>query len=651
MAISSPGIGSNLDVNGIVSKLMSVESQPLIQMAKKEANYQAQLSAYGSLSASLSSFQSALSGLNNLSNYQSFSASAADSTILSASASSTAIAGSYSINVTALSQSQSLMVAGQTSSSTSLGNGADTLSFQFGTSGTPASFGAAKTVSIAPNSSLQTIANSVNAANIGVSATIVNDGSASPYRLVFTSTNTGAANSMSVTAAGDATLQGLMTYDQVSVGGVQNMTQTAAAQDAALTLNGISIHSASNAVSGAIDGVTLNLSKIGSTTLSVQRNSSAVKNAVQGFVTAYNALNKTFGDLTSYDSKTKEAGPLLGDSVVRNIQNKIRSVLSNPLPGGSSGYNNLSQVGVSFQKDGSLMLDSSKLDTAISNNSGAIAGVFAAAGTITDSLISFSASTASSKPGSYGIELTAIASQGVSTGNVNLNLANTTIAAGTSINVTLDGVSSPVALAAGSFTAAQLASMIQSAINGTAAFASNSSSVTAKIDTSGFLSVTSNRYGSASNVSMADSAGTTVATFMGTATSTAGVDVAGSIGGTSSTGSGQYLTSFDGLKLHINGGVTGLRGTVNFSQGYAYQLNSVLADFLGGSSLITSRTNGINSSITDIGKQREALSLRLATTEQRYRDQFTRLDTLISSMNQTSNFLTQQLANIPKAGG
>lgn len=650
MAISSPGVGSNLDVNGIVSKLMTVESQPLVRLAQKEAAYQAELSAYGNLNSSLSSFQSALGGLADLSKYQSFSALPADSTILTANAASTAIAGSYSLNVTALAQSQSLMVAGQASSTTSLGNGTDTLSFQFGTSGSPTSFGAAKTVSIAANSSLQTIANSVNSANIGVSATIVNDGSASPYRLVFTSTSTGAANSMSVTAAADPTLQGLMTYDQVSVGGVKNMTQTAAAQDAALTVNGIAINSASNTVAGAINGVTMNLVKIGSTTLSVARDTATVKNAVQSLVTAYNALNKTFGDLTSYDPKTKKGGPLLGDYTVRNIQNKIRSVLSAPLPGASGGLNTLSQVGVSFQKDGTLSLDSAKLDKAISTNFSGIAGVFAAAGTITDSLISFSGSTTSTKPGNYAIDLTAISSQGLSTGNFNLNLGSTTIAAGTAMNVTLDGVSASVALAAGSYTAAQFGSMIQSAINGTAAFSSNSSSVVVKVDAvSGFLSVTSNRYGSASNVSMSNGTGTTVSTFMGTATDTAGVDVAGMIGGSAATGSGQYLTSADGLKVQVNGGVTGLRGTVSFSQGYAYQLNSLVGNFLGSSSLIANRTNGINSSIEDIGKQRDALNLRLAATEQRYRDQFTRLDTLIGSLNQTSNFLTQQLANLPKS--
>lgn len=649
MAISSPGIGSNLDVNGIVSKLMQVESQPLTRLAAKEASYQAKLSAYGSLNSALASFQSTLASLADVSKFQSFSAIAGDSSIFTGSASSTAAAGSYTVNVTKLTQAHTLMASGQTSSTASIGNAADTLSFQFGTAGSPTSFGGPKTVSIAANSSLQNIADAVNSASIGVSATIVNDGSATPYRLVFTSTNPGAANSMSVTAAADATLQNLVSYDQVSVGGLQTMTQTAAAQNAELTVNNIAISSATNTVTGAISGVTLNLAKTGSTTLNVMRDTVTVQSAVQSFVKAFNDVNKTFKDLASYDPKTKVGGPLLGDSAVLSVQSQIRRVLSSPLVGQSGNITSLSQVGVSFQKDGTLALDSTKLSSAISTNFSDIAGLFAAAGKITDSLVSFSGSTDNTQPGNYELYVNTMASRGDSLGNVDLNLGNTTIASGTTMNMTLDGVSASVALVAGSYTASQFAAMIQTAINGTSAFSSGGSSVVASVNaTTGFLNVTSNRYGSASNVTMNDGTGTTVSTFMGTATGTSGVDVAGTINGTAASGSGQYMTSADGLKIQVTGGVTGARGSVSFSRGYAYQLNKLVSGFLATPGLLSGRTDGINRSIEDIGKQRDALALRLTATEARYRAQFTQLDTLISSMTQTSNFLTQQLATLPK---
>jgi flagellar hook-associated protein 2 len=192
--------------------------------------------------------------------------------------------------------------------------------------------------------------------------------------------------------------------------------------------------------------------------------------------------------------------------------------------------------------------------------------------------------------------------------------------------------------------------MLQTAINGTSAFSSASSTVTVAANaTTGFLSIASNRYGSASNVSLSNGLGTTVATFMGaTPATTVGVDVAGSINGVAATGSGQYLTGVDGLKLLVNGGAVGQRGSVSFSQGYAYQLNNLVSGYLANPSIISGRTDGINQSIKDIGTQRDDLNRRLTATEARYRAQFTQLDALISSMNQTSSYLTQQLAALPK---
>lgn len=654
MAISSPGVGSNLDVNGIVSKLMQVESQPLVRLAQQEASYQAKLSAYGSLNSALSSFKSAVDGLNDLSKYNSYRASSSDSSILSGSASSSAAAGTYNIEITKLSQAHTLLAAGQSSSTNGLGNGATTLSFRFGTAGTPSTFGSAKTVSISANSSLQEIAAAVNAANVGVSASIVNDGSSLPYRLVFTSTSTGAAQSMSVTTA-DATLQGFLSYDQVGTD-PKNMTQTAVAQDAALTVNGVGISSPSNSVTGAINGVTLSLAKVGSSTLTVARDTNSVQSAVQAFVKAYNDFNKTVADLSGYDATTKKAGPLQGDSVVRTVQYQARRALSTALTGVGGNLTTLSQVGVSFNKDGSLALDSSKLSSAISTNFADVAALFAAAGKATDTLVGYVGSTSRTQPGSYAVNVSQLATQGSSVGSVDLTVSPTTIDPGTSINVTLDGVSSLVALTAGSYTSSQLATLIQSAINSTSVFSSAGSSVVAAINGSGHLSLTSSRYGSSSALSLADGAGTVVSTFMGTATSAAGVNVAGTINGADATGSGQTMTgatgnAAEGLQIKISGGATGARGTVDFSHGYAYRLSELLGGYLGSPNLVSSRTDGINRSIQDINDRREFLSRQLAATEQRYRDQFTRLDTLISNMNQTSAFLTQQLANLPSTSG
>ena len=231
-------------------------------------------------------------------------------------------------------------------------------------------------------------------------------------------------------------------------------------------------------------------------------------------------------------------------------------------------------------------------------------------------------------------------------------VANTTITAATNdtLNLTVDGVSATVTLAAGTYTAATLAAEVQSKINGASAFSSAGTSV-AVTQSAGVLTMTSNRYGAASTVNV--TGGNGLAGLMGTPTNTAGIDVAGTINGAAGTGSGQYLTgaagtSVEGLKLQITGGATGGRGTINYSQGYAYKLDKLAESLLGTSGPVASRTKSIDSSIKDVTNRREVLNRRLVDTEKRYRTQFVALDVLVSRLRTTSDFLAQQLANLPK---
>jgi flagellar hook-associated protein 2 len=175
------------------------------------------------------------------------------------------------------------------------------------------------------------------------------------------------------------------------------------------------------------------------------------------------------------------------------------------------------------------------------------------------------------------------------------------------------------------------------------------------ITAGGQLSILSNRYGSASTVAMESETGTTISDFLGAPPpAIAGKDVVGTIGGQAATGSGNFLTGAqatpaEGLKLEITGGLPGSRGTVNFSQGYADRMTTLIGSFLGSSGLISGRTDGLNRSIKDVGKSREAVNQRLVETEKRYRAQFTALDAVLSGMSSTSTFLAQQLANLPKS--
>lgn len=674
MALSSPGIGSNLDVNSIVKQLMTVESQPLTALARKEASFQAKLSAFGSLSGALGTFQSSLGSLTNPIKFQSFSATSSDVTIATASAGSTASSGSYKLDVTSMAQAQTVATAGQASTSATIGTGATTtLTFQFGKigGGTTTTGGvypdgttftqdadqATGTVTIDnTTNSLQGIRDAINKASIGVTATIISDGSATPNRLVLTSNKTGEKSSMKISVSGDATLQNLLAYNPADSAG-QKLTETSIAKNTVLTVNGIEVTSATRAVSEAIQGVSLTIVKEGSTTLTVTRDSASVMTAINGFVKAYNDAHKTLSELTAYNPSTKTGGPLLGDATVRSIQNEMRQMFNTPIPELSNNtIKTLSDIGITFQKDGSLASDLKKLQDALANNLDDVAALFAPFGKPSDSLISVSGSTSSTKAGQYAINLTAVATQGKQVGSVDLTLAPTVIDADTTMNVTVNGTTAAVSLTAGSYSASELAAMLQSAINGTSAISTAGVAIKATIDDDGFLTLTSNTYGSSSKVNLTSGTGTSAAALLGnSSTSTTGVDVTGSIGGIEATGSGQYLTGAtgsqaSGLKLLISGGAATERGTINFSRGYADKLNLLIGSYLGNSGRISGRTKGINSSIQDINRSRSAVEARLLNVEKRYRAQFNALDRVISSMTQTSTFLQQQLSNLPKIG-
>jgi flagellar hook-associated protein 2 len=668
MALSSPGIGSGLDVNGLVSQLMALEQRPLIALTRKEAGFQAKLTAFGTVKGALSALQSAAAALSDPARFSAFKATVADTSIFTATAAASATAGSYAIEVQSLATAHKLQSITCAAESTPVGSG--TLTIAFGTyadsvNGTgaftlnPDKATQAITIGAGQNT-LAGIRGAINAANVGITASIVNDGAGN--RLVISSRDSGVANQLKITVTDDdgthTDTSGLsqLAYDgSATPAPLTNLTRAQAAQNATLKLDGIAVSKASNTITDAISGVTLNLLKTsaaGATTaLTIARDSAGIRSAVEKFVKTYNDAFKALKELTAYNAATRQAAVLQGDATVRAIESELRGVLNRALSTAGGGVTSLSDIGVSFQKDGTLKLDGAKLQKIIDDPTKDIATLFAALGKPSDSLITFIGSTDSTQAGSYAINITRLATQGTAAGDVVLG-ATTTISAGTNdtLSAKVDGVSATVTLAAGNYTPAQMAAEVQSKLNGAAAFAGASIAVTVSLS-SGKLALASNRYGSGSTVEAI--AGNAAGGIFGTVdyTNATGLDAAGSIGDVAATGSGQTLTgagAASGLSLRVTGGATGNRGAIHFSQGYAYQLDRVAAGFLGAGGALGGRTDGIERSIRDIEAERERIARRLDAVEQRYRAQFTALDTMMSSMTRTSNFLAQQLANLPK---
>jgi flagellar hook-associated protein 2 len=170
---------------------------------------------------------------------------------------------------------------------------------------------------------------------------------------------------------GGTGLSDLVAYDPA---GTQNMQQTIAAQNAQLTVNNIAVQSKGNSVADAVPGVVLNLTQTGTSSVTVQRDNSSIVSGVQAFVAAYNNLQNTAASLSAYDPSTKTGSPLTGDSTLSIIQSQMRSVMNTPQSG--NALTTLSQIGISFQNDGTLALDTTKLTSALNSNPGAVAGLF-----------------------------------------------------------------------------------------------------------------------------------------------------------------------------------------------------------------------------------------------------------------------------------
>ena len=399
--LNAPGVGSGLDIKTLVSNLMAVEQQPLKSLTTQEAKYQSKLSSLGSISGALSSLQVAAKSLTSASAVSN-NASASDSTVLTMTAGSAAQAGKYSVTVNKLAQPQKLLAAGVASTSSAIGNGSDTtLTFSFGTiTGTPDGAGsypspstfaanAAKTpvavLITSSNNTLAGIRDAINAAGAGVTASIINDGGSSPYRLTITSNDTGLANSLKISSSDDSAVPGsigaLLAYNPASTdgtAGTQKLSQTQAARNADLTIDGVAITSASNTVAEAIQGVTLNLAKEATSHVTVARNTSGISNSLSALVNAYNSVNSAIA------RPTAKGAVLQGDSGVLALQRQVVNLLSGLYNSGGA-YTRLSDLGVSFQKDGTLVLDSAKLGTAMSASAAGVAALTTALGTAIDS--------------------------------------------------------------------------------------------------------------------------------------------------------------------------------------------------------------------------------------------------------------------------
>ena len=306
---------------------------------------------------------------------------------------------------------------------------------------------------------------------------------------------------MKISVSGEAALGSLLDHDPT---GSQALTQTVAAQNAALKIDGLDISKSSNTFSDVVPGVTLTLKKTNAgspTNLSVTRDTNAVKANVQEFVDGYNKLTGSLKSLTSYDMASKKGAALYGDSSVRSMLTQLRGVVTGTITGGASSLTRLSDAGVSYQSDGTLKLDATQLQKVIDTQFDQLPGLFAASGSSSDSQVSYVGSTAKTQSGSYALAVSQLATQGSQTGSAAASLNYG--APNNALQVSLDGLSASINLRDGSYASTnELLSDLQTRINGNSTFTQAGSAVTISADASGVLSMLSNRFGSSSSISL-----------------------------------------------------------------------------------------------------------------------------------------------------
>ncbi|MCW8397685.1 flagellar filament capping protein FliD [Legionella sp. PATHC038] len=406
MGLSTPGIGSGLDIKSMVEGLVKADLMPLqLKHDKKFNSVATELSAFGQLKSAISTFQATLNSLSFISEFNQMNCQINEPGYVSASLTGTGqpVEGLYQIQVQQLAQAQSLASGYFANSSTSVGSGSMTINFgtysNNNTTFTQNTAASPVTINITSgNDSLTAICDAINAANAGVTASIVQDSLGS--RLTLTSAETGENYAMQITGSLAA-----LNYDPTTNN--VPLTQSMAAQNSLVKINGLLLNESSNQIEGAITGVTLDLQQADpatTVTLTLEKDVEHAKGLINDFVKKYNDFMKFLTNLTGFDMETRKKGVLQGDSNLRELKTNLYNLATTPLtPVGP--IQSLADLGITSDKHGLLEIDPEMLDKAIDNNYPYIGNLFAKKITATDPNIKINSMDTEVAAGAYDVIL------------------------------------------------------------------------------------------------------------------------------------------------------------------------------------------------------------------------------------------------------
>jgi len=642
--ISSLGIGSGVLTSDLVDQLVAAERSPTEnRLNQKTEQTDALISAYGKLRSAVTELRLPMRQLGSADAMKSFSATSSGSNVEVSVDAGKAARGSYSVDVVSLAESQALASTESFADRDATSVGRGTMTLQVGDKITEITIDSS-------NDTLQGLANAINESNAGVSAGVIDTGNG--YRLTLSADETGSANAVKITATEEAGAEGLARFEFDPADAMANpgMEQTIAAADAVIEINGVEVTRSTNTIENVVDGLTFSLTETGKSTVKVEQDTGAVAERVQAFVDKFNELQRTIGELSSFDSETGQGSILTGDSTVRNIQNQLKRVLTDIVPGlENANVRSMADVGISTDfRTGELQFNSQRFQQQLRENPDDVTALFAEQGRTNDSQLEFVRSGSNTLAGSYDINVTQMASRGAL--NYGIGATDTIdVQADNSFTFQIDGeTSATVSIAAGNYSGSDFAAAIQQALAENTALSAAGRSVQVGYNDADGLTFTSNRFGSDSNVSITALSNVT---GLAAATGVAGQDVQGTINGRVAQSDGQVLflanNSGDeaaGLQVRITGGEVGSRGPVNFIEGVSERAVDAITGILGASGALSSRTEALNRDLERIEEDRQKLELRIQSYQERLVSQFSAADSLISQLNSTRDYVSQQLA-------
>ena len=391
------GINSNLDTQDIINKMVSLEARSMDLVEAKKQIEQQKLASFQELKNRLQTFKGVVTTLNTQSRFivnksvfsnNSFSDS---NKVVDITTTSSASSGTYSLIVNNLATESKLITSGYAETTTSIASG--TVTIVIGSS-------ASATVTInSTNNTLDGLRLAVNNLGLDVKASFLNDGDATnPYRLLISGTQTG--------SSGTVTMSHTTTQTPFSAGSSAiSFETTQTARDASLSLDGVSITKSSNTVTDVISGAALKLQSAGSGTISLSTDTEAITTKVSDFVDEYNDISLFLAEQLALDSETEETGVLFGNFAVQNLQQILRSSISSKVTGISGDYTYLSQIGITTQSDGTIILDTDNFSDALVGDIENVSQLFSSNGSVTNSSVAYVGFTSDTEPGYYDIQV------------------------------------------------------------------------------------------------------------------------------------------------------------------------------------------------------------------------------------------------------